>query len=198
MKRVLIIFGLSFAALSNGAFDDRAHFGIQGGMNFSGASVSPSTARADLFGISAGVLMEMPLKDSFFLQPELNFVQKGAENNFFGSLARTRMTYLELPVLLKAKLDLDFMRLNLFAGPKISYLLSAGATPIGAGGVSVSRGNFSDFDLGANLGVGSGFDVGWESQIFVTLQYSFGLLDVAPGAGEWRNSGFQFLVGLWL
>jgi Outer membrane protein beta-barrel domain len=54
-------------------------------------------------GFTVGVAVNVPLgSGSFSLQPELSFVQKGWKYDETGYSSKTRLDYLELPVLIKA------------------------------------------------------------------------------------------------
>lgn len=161
--------------------------GVQAGLSMASANIGPSPSDS-IAGMMAGVLLESRVVGNFiFVQPEFNFVQKGANTALFGSKADIRLNYLEVPIQAKAKLNLGTFRPYLLAGPKVSYLLGVNGA---------NRDRFSAFDLGTDLGVGAAFGMGESSEFFFTARYSLGLLNVVSGDTAWNSRGVNLLAGI--
>ena len=79
--RIYFLFAFLLFFCAEGSARDRArwapHFGARAGLNFSGATTGGSSSmRAGFIG---GVLLEAPVQpDFFYLEPEFDFVQRGA------------------------------------------------------------------------------------------------------------------------
>lgn len=172
-----------------GAVDEsRARIGVQGGMSLSSANVSTfSAGDANRTGFTAGALVEAPIvPHAIFLQPELNFTQRGGST---AELASTRLNYVELPVYLKIRFDLGGVRPYVLGGPRGGYLVNATTSGASAPG-------FSRWDWGADAGAGVGFAFSENTSLFVTAKYSFGLNNVRSGPGDWKSNGVTLTGGL--
>lgn len=100
-------------------------FGIKAGLNFAKLKVesgNTETKTASQTGLNAGVFAEIPAGANFTIQPELNYSSMGYEVkstiDFEG-----KYNYLSLPVL--AKYTFPGSGFGIYAGPQLSYLLSA-------------------------------------------------------------------------
>ncbi len=171
--------------------------GLQGGLAFGNASVEPVTPSTNRVGLSFGAYAEVPMLPGFFyLQPELNFLQKGAENAHFGTSASARLNYLEMPLLAKIKLMIPRLKPFLLAGPTLAYMV--GGTLEGTGD-SLDRSRFNNLDIGLLLGVGFGFQLGEtvdSSELTVSLRYTSGLNNLDAGANQWKSNVLSLLVGI--
>jgi hypothetical protein len=115
--------------------------GLRAGYNYSGTKLSSDILpNIDTFndlskpisGFFVGVNYEIPLSSVFFLEPGLNFSSKGYLTDYANdpidplyNKSTTTLYYLDVPVLLKAKMKVG--KANLFAGvgPYFSYGLFA-------------------------------------------------------------------------
>lgn len=164
-------------------------------------------------GFMLGAALEIGLNEKFAVQPELVFIQKGAqsEESAGGETLKQTLTinYLEVPVLFKAK----FGKFYANAGPSFAFGLGGkDKWEYTAPGISEEEeydvkfgddpGNTDDtyfdnaFDLGFQLGVG--YQVG---PVVLDLRYGLGLsnLNDEPDgfSGDWaiKNRSLQFTVG---
>lgn len=117
MKKLFII---GILALISETASAQVLFGIRGGLNISNSTgsysgVSESDKKALRFHI--GGLAEIPLSESFFVQPELLINQYGGQEDGQSD----RITMLSLPLLAKVKAS----SFSFYAGPQLDFLMSA-------------------------------------------------------------------------
>jgi len=213
MKRLIsVVAAMAFVGMNAMAADAAApalHFGVHAGVNFANTSNSvtlngapagtpaPAVDTSSMTGIMAGALAEFPLTDMFAIQPEVNFIQKG---NKTGDVS-TKLNYIEVPVLAKAKWNLGGIKPYVMAGPSIGFLMSAktGDTDV--------KSSFKTIDFGIDFGAGAAFAVTDSMDVFLDLRYALGLANVSNqtgvpvGAGitydaSVKNKGFQINAGL--
>lgn len=150
--------------------------GIKGGVNFSSLYTKDSYDSKMLTGFNIGVFSKVPLSQHVAIQPELYFSTKGAEvtynNTFVDGIARFKLNYLELPLLLVVNVTDNF---NIHAGPYAAYLISGKVT-------NESNLNLFDFEdnvnsddfnrLDTGLAIGAGIDFG---SLGIGIRYNYGL-----------------------
>ncbi len=135
-------------------------------------------------GYVAGLGLSLPVtNDNFFvIQPELLYIQKGA--NFSTNLNSTRIgdtyiNYLELPVLAKINFGGESFRAYVNGGPSIAYALF-GRTQENGTKVDIEFGDNADvtfnnrIDFGVQFGGGIGFKAG-PGDLLLDLRYGLGL-----------------------
>lgn len=166
-------------------------YGVLGGLNFSNFS---GTANYDsTTGIIAGVFAQYPVTETILVEPQLRYIQKGAEVNLNPTTTvTTDANYIEIPVYAKYKFDTGTMILPyVFAGPSFAFKVGDGTTTEVAGGATTETdGNIKTFDLGVDLGVGGEWAMNDQLNIGVSAAYNFGLLDVADNSDA-KNRGLQ-------
>jgi len=152
--------------------------GLKGGVNFSNMYVKDVDDENMLVGFNLGLYANMPLSNNVALQPEFNFTTKGSEityNNIFDSGVRKfTLSYLEVPVLVKANITNNF---NLHFGPYFAFLVNSKIKNVSADGSStftdLDEDDFNRFDFGLSGGLGFDFkDIG------IGLRYNYGLTTV--------------------
>ncbi|RMG79632.1 MAG: PorT family protein [Bacteroidetes bacterium] len=177
--------------------------GIRGGLNLanqtfesSGLSVSPDSK----VGLVVGILADLPVTDALSIQPELDFIQKGASlsTEFFGTQIESSQTinYLELPVMAKYKFGTETIGIGILAGPIFGFGIS-GKSKVTENGTTTEsdldwdNDNVKRTDLG--LGVGGVVNFG---NLFLDLRYVFGIADIEDtNDGKVKNKGFQVGLG---
>ena len=202
---------LSFAALllTLFAFTATPAMGQMGGMN--GMDIKPGVragvdfmtfggddADGDDLGRRTGIMIGgfalVDLTGPFALQPELTYIQKGAESSD-GDLTR-KNDYIEIPVLAKFQLPVSGPASpNLFAGPTLGFNVTAE--------LEDDEGNTQDFGdetSGTEFGlaVGGGVDFGLGTgTLMVDLRYELGLtsIDDTDADQSIRNQGFVITAG---
>lgn len=158
---------------------DLPRLGIKGGVNFSSLYTQDSYDTKMLTGFNIGLFSKVPITRHIALQPEFMFTTKGAEvtynNTFVDGIARFKLNYLELPLLLSINLTDNF---NIHAGPYVAYLISGKVN--NESNVNVfdfeENINSDDFNrIDAGIAVGAGVDVG---SLGLGVRYTYGLSTV--------------------
>lgn len=169
------------------------NFGVQLGLNVSNAALDagiPSSSRA---GVQIGGVLEVPLTPGLlYLQPEMSFVQRGAENATFGTPIKARLNYLETALLAKLKINVADAKPFALAGPRFGYLLNASGEN---SELTLDRSRFSSADLGFDLGGGIAIATNERSEVYVSARYSFSWIDADPSNASWKSEGFLVNVG---
>lgn len=152
--------------------------GVKGGVNFSNLYVEDVDDKNMLVGFNVGLYTNFPISNGLSFQPEFNFTTKGSEvtyNNIFDNGTRKfTLSYLEVPVLLKANITDNF---NLHVGPYFAYLVDSKIKNVSSDGSSdftdLDEDDFNRFDAGITGGIGFDFkDIG------IGVRYNYGLTTV--------------------
>lgn len=150
-------------------------------------------------GFTLGVGFNFPIGEgAFSLQPELNFIQKGAKYEEGDYSEKLKLNYLEIPILAKATFG-EVTKFYVNVGPSLGYGLN--------GKVKVKEGsleedfdvNFGDevdeiekrMDVGLQLGAG----VIIAEKIMIDLRYGLGLTSLNEES-KVKNNVLQFTVGV--
>ena len=158
---------------------DLPRLGIKGGVNFSSLYTQDSYDTKMLTGFNIGLFSKVPITGHIALQPEFYFTTKGAEvtynNAFVDGIARFKLNYLELPLLLAINVTDNF---NIHAGPYAAYLVSgkvSNESNVNAFDFedNINSDDFNRFDAG--IAVGAGVDVG---SLGLGVRYNYGLSTV--------------------
>jgi Outer membrane protein beta-barrel domain len=171
-------------------------------------------------GLLGGAFVEFRINEGFALQLEGNYAQKGNTQTFIISLpnlytetieTRTRINYLEIPILAKAGFKLGPARVDLLAGPNFSYALN------GQDKVKTSRSflngeelvtettndydfetDLEQYDLGGQAGLQLSFGTK-KRRVFVDGRYLLGFVDQNNGLTnsdiQVKNQGVALTVG---
>ncbi len=199
MKKIINITAL-FVLVSFAAQAQEVRFGLKGGANISSYLLDKDQIEdtEGQWGFQAGIVTEISLTERFALQPELLYVNRGAQYRVAGITVEEDINSLDLPVLLKFK---PLEVLNVYAGPQVSFLLN-GKYEYGDEGVNFEfddRDDFNTIDYG--FVVGAGVELG---SFFVDARYSLGLNnaledreinDVFLENEDAKNNGVQVSVG---
>ena len=168
--------------------------GFQLGPNFANASIkSDATFPFDIEGKTyffGGILAEFKISDMFYIQPEFNFLTKGAKIDFMyhnpeivDADGRTRYTVnysYEIPINILAKFNISNFTPFIFAGPSFSFLSEAKLTSpefVSDNDIDVSN-SFTKNDFSINFGGGIEFPILNSIDLFVMARYSLGLTNL--------------------
>ncbi len=166
------------------------------GFGISGVTAPTNNMRTGFFG---GAYLRLPVFFFLSLQPELNYVQRGFVGASAGvGLFTTQLDYVELPVLLRAEVDLGPVQPYAVAGP--SFALAVNRAISGSAIGTVANGDISslvrEFELGLYFGAGLEFPLGDVLALSIEGRYYRGLTDTSvSGLGEY-NTGFLALAAL--
>jgi hypothetical protein len=175
------------------------------GVNFANASLSESNflegGKSSLIGLTGGLGFNFSLTSDNFLsiQPEILYSQKGFSSASTGLVTYDgdyRLSYLEIPLLVKINFGGEKVRLYVNAGPSIGYLLSGRVngrvSALGILGTSIDESiEFTDsptpldirqldanrIEAGLNFGGGLGYAFAGSTALFVDVRYNMGLTD---------------------
>ncbi|QEH40222.1 porin family protein [Chitinophaga sp. XS-30] len=205
MKKVLLSVAALFFA---GASFAQVKFGVTAGPSFSSytSKVSGDKETSKLMtGLRAGITVDLPLADEFYIQPSLLYVGKGGmmESENFDLKLKTRINYLELPINFMYKPEVGNGNIFIGFGPYIAYGLGGKSELADDNGNKLSsdiewgNDNMSQMkrlDAGANFQFGYEFPMGFN----IGLHTDLGLVN-ARGNGDddnsFRNTSFGVSVG---
>ena len=191
MRRILLSAGLIIAAtlapLSAGYA--QLTFGGFAGVNFSSLDISaldPDESTSSRTGAMFGGYLGTHLGRLFTVRLEGYWTQKGAELQESGSSVENfKITYIEVPLILRVNLPLVVIKPAIYAGPAISFKTSCTRADSSTsescedGGIMIKSTDFSGI-IGAGIGVGP---------ITLDVQYdrSFSGIVDEDGAPEVKN-----------
>jgi hypothetical protein len=204
MKKVLLsVAALMIASITFG----QTKFGILAGPNFSSATVKnaiPGSGKetGDLVvGVRAGVTVDLPLAEEFYIGTGLLYAGKGSKDKDNNNL-KTTLSYLQLPINFVFKPEVGNGWLNLGAGPYVAYGIG-GKHKGTIGNVSTELDPYDDestiaklkrFDAG--LGIVAGYEM--KQGLYFGLNADLGLVnayDNTDNDRSWKNTSFGVSLG---
>ncbi len=205
MKAIKISFLLGAVMLVATSVQAQVSFGVRAGVNLS--NINGKDAADDklsnklLPGFNAGVNVEIPIADQFYLQPGLLFTTKGTK--WEDTDVKSNIGYVELPINLIFKPELGAGKMLLGFGPYVAYGVTgkvsddndsekikfeskSSAVDYATSGAVV--GMVKPFDAGANVLVGYEFS----NKLSAQLNAGLGLVNMQPklsgvGADTFKN-----------
>ncbi|MCB0618822.1 MAG: PorT family protein [Saprospiraceae bacterium] len=224
MKTTKIIFA-AVLALASAQLSAQVSFGIKAGWNFVNVKtpsiVSEVEQVPDFKTITTrqfGFVSELELNDHFALQGELLHTGKGFKlnENFdlelfglplpVGAVAVTKVHYLEMPLLAKAKFGNEVVEGYVVAGPTFGYAINGKVTTRAKVLVEVDLFDtkldldaigYERFEVGGVLGAGMAFKAG-NGKLFFDGRYTRGFTesyDVPLLSEKVQNKGFSLSAG---
>jgi len=196
-------------------------FGLRAGVNFQNVNGKDfngnKTSNNMIPGYNVGANVEIPIATDFYVQPGLLYTTKGAkaDQDYLGQTvdAKTKLSYLEVPVNFLYKPVLGSGKLLLGFGPYVAFGLGGKSSLEGSGqkrDYDVKYQNtvtstdpkdkayFKKVDAGANLLFGYEFS----NRISAQLNAQLGLAKINPeydylsgDKSSWKNTGFGVSVG---
>jgi hypothetical protein len=175
--------------------DMRPYYRLLGGVDFASVEHNdPGTGHRNGFQIGADA--ELPIFVWLWFQPEIKYVQEGysISSSPLGVPvnATVPFNYLEIPLHAKVKLAQGAVAPFAILGPSFAVKLSGGNSDIGDGESSGT--NLRTFDISFDIGLGTDIQVSTNSKIFISFEYSAGLLTVVPGTED-GNRDIQLIAG---
>ena len=153
-------------------------------------------------GFAAGGFVAVSLAPAFAIEPEVLFVQKGQKGELTGGTAQVKLSYLEVPLLLKVRMPAkgngSQFSPHAYAGPAIGFKTSCTIATHPTGGSATSQ---SCEDAGTDakstdisLVLGAGVDIG---RAIITARYDLGLktIDSSSSPDDVKNRTFYLLAG---
>lgn len=198
MKKLLVIFiFIFFAFLANA----QVQFGFKAGLNIADINAKFGGEPADFTsrtGLHAGIIADLPLSRSFFIQPGLLFSGKGAKQEYSAFTGedttsfnvKYKINYLDLSIHAAYKVNVGSSSIVLSAGPVFSYALNGKlSSEATTGGVSESSDD--DIEFGnengqikrVDVGIGFGFGVLF-NRFLVAANYTIGISNLYSGGDD--------------
>jgi len=217
-KKILLLISIAVSTISFAQIEPA--FGVRAGIsstrmrgdavdNFSNLLdfTKGNVTTHDHTGFFAGGYVNIPMNESFSIEPGIYYSQKGYELNgelnlkglnFLGPKAKAilQSQYVDVPILLKG----NFNGLQIFAGPQISYLAKADLkTTAGVLGFNLlnktidASSQFNRWDVGVTGGIGYQFTNG----LNIMASYDYGLSKVDANSNiNGFNRGIKLGVGI--
>ena len=188
-------------ATVSAARDPAFAWGLKAGANFANVLVAPDlppgSSKSSRTGFLGGAFAEARLSDTFSVQLETFYTQKGFEVTSAAGRATYRLDYVELPVTAKATFGSGLLRPYLFAGPSVGFRLSADVQ------TASSSGDLEDStrttDLGIDLGAGLRYRLSPGTELVLEGRYSVGLVNIfntGPAGGTVNTRDLKILAGV--
>ncbi len=167
MKKLLLIIAV-FALVFN-ANAQEIKFGVKAGINFATIAGDETDDLKSKTTFHIGAVVEIPISDSFSIQPELVYSSQGAKVDDNNSDVELKLDYINLPIMAKFYVSEGF---SLEAGPQVGFLMSS---KIEEDGESEDLKNeTSGIDFGLNLGLGFKMETG----LNFGARYNLGLSNI--------------------
>jgi hypothetical protein len=179
--------------------------GLQAGLTRSTVSPYPSGSPQDAFGsafrsgASVGGFFVLPMRGTIAFQPELLYVQKGAtltDPQSDSSVARTRLAYLEVPLLVRWTPARREVAPFVIGGATVDRLLSAHVDSSASGGPSDTDVSSQTRSADVGIAAGGGVQIG---RGFIQGRFVQGLLDIGNTrrvGGVVHTRTFSVLAGV--
>jgi len=213
MKRMLMVASaIALTVMASAQTTEGTSFGFKAGVNFqnlTGKDVNGDKLDNKLkTGLALGVNAQIPVATDFYIQPGVEFNQKGAKSN--DGNYTTSLSYIDIPVSLVYKPMLGTGRLILGFGPYVGFGVG-GKVKGGGSTADVKFDNditISDFNTGnayfKRMDAGANFLAGYEmsSKLSLQLNAQLGLVKINPKIEEVpndqssvKNTGFGLSLG---
>ena len=177
MKRIsgIIILITIFAfAFSGSVYSASPTFGVKGLLGMSQLTGDIDGTKSKI-GFGGGVLARIPMgQGQFMLQPEAQIVLKGAEEDVPDNAEKLKLTYIEIPVLIKYVPAMEgSVQPSFFVGPALGILMSAKIADFDIKDQTKST------DIGIVFGAGVDFAAGSSSKVSVDARYTLGVTNIS-------------------
>ena len=188
---VLVLTPIASAAQSPSAVT----FGLKGGVNSATVDVSDDSDYGMRWGAVGGLFLGGRITDNVGLQVEGLFSQHGATDKTPGSDVKIRVTYIDVPVLLRfGSTTTNATHFHVFTGPQAGFKVNAEATSKAADLTVDLDDDVENLDFGWTAGVGVE-----RNRVSLDVRYTLGLKNVASDSATSdtaKNRTFTALVGL--
>jgi hypothetical protein len=163
-----------------------AQLGVKGGVSFANQkwTVSGTSVTLDSkLGFHFGLINDMLLSGSFYIEPGVFFAQKGfklssSDSNGQGEVTLT-LNYIDVPVIFIYKINAgNNLKINLATGPVFCYGIGGtGKSSLGSGDIQFGSGADDDYKpLDIDMSIGGGIEF---SNIQFCVAYNIGLSNIS-------------------
>ena len=200
-KRIVLLFVLALLGELNHSVYSQPNFslGLEAGVNLANINITPTMSTSSRTGLIVGVFADIGLSRTFYIRPGLRYMSKGFSSTSNGITFTDRLSYLEIPALLKVSFPLTEVKPYLVGGPAIGIQLSASEEATDGVQVQTSDASsvFESIDFGLFFGGGVDFRVAGKVDMFVQTGYSLGLSNITKvQTVTGKNYGFQITSGV--
>ncbi|WP_312090921.1 porin family protein [Chryseobacterium sp.] len=162
--------------------NSKIRLGVKAGVNFSNIYEKETGFNyGNKTGIHIGGLVQIPISNKLFLQPELLYSMQGSIATIpeESTELKMKMNYLTIPVIVKYNI---FEKFNIEAGPQIGFLLSSNITAnykdedaIFDDGLTLNDKEYKN-KIDFSFGLGASYEI--NKNIFVGIRYNVGISNV--------------------
>lgn len=221
MRRLFNVTGLVLLLFQSYFSQAQISVGVKTGLHFGDARVD---GLADNFlpdptvyaGGIIGAVVEIPMLNGFSFRPELQLVQKGFQameeigigdvDIPVGAGLKTRVNYVEMPLLIKYSAGSETARFYALAGPGFSYAAQAWVRPVVRAVIDftlprqdldLSNDIYRRWEVSAIGGIGGEFKAG-NGKIFADIRYTYGLSNLFDNPiidVQLKNQGVSLAAG---
>jgi len=226
MKKTISLLSLTLLLFITTQSHAQVTFGAKAGLNIANMSISGTLASNEeiksMASFHVGVIADIGITKEFFIEPGILLSGKGCKDNLTEQIGQASIIstgsikplYIEIPINAMYVVDLNGVKLQIFAGPYFGFGVSgninldyssSGALPTGYTlpassstaikfGTDATNDNLKMLDIGLNFGAG----VEYNKMLF-RIQYGLGLTNLNPdtssGADTEKNKVFGISVG---
>lgn len=202
MKKLFFIaaFGLMSVAATQA---QEIRLGAKAGVNFATLGGDDLGDLKSRTGFHVGALVEIPVTEKFWVQPEVLYTAQGAKYEESGSVlgvpfsnkSTLKLDYIQVPVMAKYYV---VEGLALEAGPQIAFLAKSTADiESSVGGTTVETDGDIDDISKIDFGIGVGASYRLDMGVFFNARYNFGLSNINDNSDNFKNQNrvFQLSAG---
>ena len=178
-----LLFVLLFASTTT--FAQHFELGVKAGANisnFMGNSNADQLKANSLVGFHAGGFVSLFVGNHFAIQPEVLFSTQGAKINDDGNKSDYKLTYINVPVMLKYRSTSGFY---LEAGPQIGFKVNEKVD-----GTSQDFAKSTDLSIAGGIGYHSSIGLGIGARYTAGLS-KLGDFDANTTQPDWKNGVIQ-------
>lgn len=188
-------------------------FGINAGLTYSSIRGNEIADQHEYdFNFLLGGSVELPLNEAFSVVGNVNYERKTSSftyrtTNFFEDFdpiasselvkAKWRLEYLTIPLNIKYYVGSQ-KRFFVNAGPYMGLFLRSQYKIDGQSSSISTNGQFKFYDLGANLGIGTKFNVTQKHSMNVELRHNYGLTNISDvtviGGNSIKTNSFNLIA----
>jgi hypothetical protein len=221
MRRYIFSGLFSVLCLVNSQINAQISVGVKTGVHFGDARIEGSAndfiPEMEMYsGFTTGVNVEIPMLNGFSFRPEINYVEKGfrtmAEIGIteidipVGAGIKTRLQYVEAPLLFKYSAGTEKAKFYAIAGPSFAYAADGFVRPVVRAiidfnlprqDLDLSNDIYRRWDISATGGLGGEWKAG-NGKIFADMRYTYGFANVFDNPiidVRLKNQGFSFSAG---
>jgi hypothetical protein len=184
---IVVLTTVSFAAQS------QIKYGLKAGANFyqlSGKDVEDAgfdEGRKMKIGIAGGAFVNIPINETFSVQPELLYSMEGNKQEIDDATGELKLNYVNIPIMLQYNASGFYAEL----GPQVGFLTSAKYKVTGLG-----EEDYKDFFKGVNFSAAIGLGYKMASGFGFGARYNLGLASIIDSDEDIKISSSGFHIGV--